>query len=185
MLPGPYYYLMSYLPTLVFEGAPPLARERFLSICAQHIGKSHFAALSSVSLSSVSIFNEPRDNVSPSALRQWCEWDGGLRNALVGLRAAKLGLDEKTFLRPVEIRPEHEKIAKDAFGAETPLAGEILLARARWAYIEQLEFGRYFSIDNLVLYYLKLLIKERLSAFDAKSGFPRLKEIIEAKMALT
>ncbi len=68
----------------------------------------------------------------------------------------------------------------DVFEEPTPLLMERKLEKKRWDFIEEKEFGRYFDINTLILYFLKLQILERLSLFEKEKGkarFERLSEV--------
>ena len=69
-------------------------------------------------------------------------------------------------------------LAEQAFNADSPLMAEEILNKARWRYLDELEFGHYFDIEILVIFFIKLQILERISSFDAEVGSERLNAIV-------
>ena len=57
-----------------------------------------------------------------------------------------------------------------AFQAESPLDGELVIERERWAVVERLQVGHYFDTEALVAYGLKLRILERTARFEVERG---------------
>ena len=50
---------------------------------------------------------------------------------------------------------------------------------ARWDYLDSLEFGRYFNLESLVLYLLKLKVLERRAGLMADRGRTGLAGVLE------
>ena len=72
------------------------------------------------------------------------------------------------------------EIAREAAAQESPLAAEELLNRARWSFLDDLEVGCFFTIEKLIIYYLRLQILERKSLFNKEAGTERYKSIYQS-----
>jgi hypothetical protein len=73
-----------------------------------------------------------------------------------------------------------QNIARDACTAATPLEAEIMLDRARWEYLENLEAGHYFDLGKLIIYYLQLQLLQRRSRLIKEKGQAAFAEIYSA-----
>ena len=104
------------------------------------------------------------------------EWERCLRNELVKLRAQKKGIDVHSHFRGEESYRGLEDTAREAFQAESPLAAEEILARARWRFIEEIETGHHFDLDRLITYYLKLQLLERKNGMTPDTGKAKFEE---------
>jgi len=165
-----YYFTVASLPLLSYDKFPFIDIQYFLQTCKSHLQKNDFIMLSKVKLDKLSKVKP----CSPTYAR-YQEWEKSLRNALVMLRASKMGVDAKAYL--VEGREIFgvDKIARQAFEEDSPLKAEHILNRGRWIFLEELELGHYFDIEKLVIFYLKLQVLERKAIFD----FDRGKEYFE------
>lgn len=150
-----------------------MGTEEFLSICKAHITEEDFEILK---LSHIYI--NKNQETKCDFLNEWYLWECSLRNELVKLRAANIGESEK-YIVECPIISSQVGIAAEAVEQESPLIGEDILNKARWAAIDELETGHYFDIEKLISYYLKLQILERKGKFDQEIGFTKYKEIYE------
>ena len=129
-------------------------------------------------LESVTLFDAEEKDVLPDTIRRFFRWDRGIRNVLVRLRAKSLGLEPDEFIRDGIVDHSQELLAEEAFNADSPLMAEEILNKARWRCLDELEFGHYFDIERLVVFFIKLQILERTSSFDAEVGMERLNAIV-------
>jgi hypothetical protein len=123
----------------------------------------------------------PFEDAKPASAiqRSWWEWEAGLRNQLVRLRARQKNLEPEPYLRAVSSPEGLYELAREAFDEQTPIASEEILAKARWNRLEQLELGHYFDTERLILYALKLQLLGWMALFDREEGagvFGRLRE---------
>lgn len=109
----------------------------------------------------------------------------GVRNALVRLRAVRLGLEPDEFVRGDIFDHSQTLLAEEAFNANSPLMAEEILNKARWRYLDELEFGHYFDIERLVIFFIKLQILERISLFDTEKGRDALDAVVSKGAAGT
>lgn len=168
-----YYYTLNSLPSLVFGAPPPICSKDFLDMSQTELVAKDFHILESSLIFQVDLEKAPL-----GVLERWYDWETGIRNKLVSLRAAKLGLDPKEYTRSRGSDPSSFSLAEDAFQTEPPYASEEKLDRARWMFLEELESTHYFDIEKLIIYFLKLQILERRSFFDKKKGAERLVEVV-------
>ncbi len=168
-----YYYVITSLPYLSLSEELPIRKDDFLANCQKYIKKTDFDILESISL-----FDAEKDEVSLDVIRRFFKWETGLRNSLVRLRAESLGLEPDEFIRDEIVDHFQALLAEEAFNADSPLMAEEILNKARWRYLDELEFEHYFDIERLVIFFIKLQILERTSSFDAEEGRERLNAIV-------
>jgi hypothetical protein len=177
-----YYFTVSSLPYLRFEDPPPLSLDAFHTVCVQWLKPTDYRLVSNASLADLS-------DTHPTCpvLERWREWEISLRDELVKLRAARLGVDPFRYLVPSSFVIGSAELAQEASGMVNPLEAEGLLNRARWRILEELEVGHYFDVERLVVYSLKLQLLERKALYERERGrekfegiFEKLKEQIKA-----
>ena len=175
-----YYYVITSLPSLSLSEELPVRKDDFLANCEKYLKKTDFNILESISL-----FDVEKDEASFDIVRRFFGWERGVRNALVRLRAEKLGLKPDEFVRGEIVDHSQTLLAEEAFYTDSPLMAEEILNRARWRYLDELEFGHYFDIERLVVFFIKLQILERISSFDAEEGRERLNAVVSQGAADT
>lgn len=178
-----YFYLVATLPYISYdaESFPPL--ESFLVACREQMTESDYRKLTSCSL-------EPhplRDNGDSSgACEEFSKFERGLRNALVKLRAARLGLDPVDFIatdaggNDYTDQTTPADAAHQAFTSESPAVAEEILDRARWTRLDELSLEHYFDLDYLSIYYLKLQVLERKSRRTREAGTTAFNQAYES-----
>ncbi|MFP4430406.1 MAG: DUF2764 family protein [Spirochaetota bacterium] len=166
-----YYYAVSTLPMLFFEGDPAQSEEFFLDFCRDQLTTSDFAALETTRL-----LMDESVAASTTLGREWFVHELGLRNTLVSLRASGLGWDEEEYLqrdsagRTWTDLPRVEEVVRAAVAAGDPLKSELALDRYRWELLDELEVGHYFDLTKLQIYYLKLQLLRRKALFGSEVG---------------
>jgi hypothetical protein len=96
-----------------------------------------------------------------------------------------LGLEPDEFVRGEIVDHSQTLLAEKAYNADSPLVAEGILNKARWRYLDELEFGHYFDIERLVIFFIKLQILERISSFDAEEGRESLNAVVSQVAADT
>lgn len=94
-------------------------------------------------------------------LRDWARHELTLRNAMVSVRAKRLGLDEADYLVAVELAETDEHmpaLISDWENAPTPLAGHQAMIRARWDWVAEHDHYFTFHNDELAAYALRLML---------------------------
>ena len=169
-----YYYTINSLPHLFFDRPLPITREEVLDRTQSELNAKDLDILRSVRLRQT----EP-ERVPIHVLERWYDWERGLRNRLALLRATKLGVDHKEFIRAGDEDELSVRLADEVFRIESPVDAEYAINKAGWDFLEELEQGRYFDVEKLVLYFLKLQILERISLFNEETGRERLESILD------
>ena len=165
-----YHALKASLPMLLFDEAPPMSSAEFLERCAVWLKPDRMAVLRSLS----EVPRESRKATSRflpadrKAMDIYRDWEIALRNALARLRAVSMGLDPEKYLADSgRYDPEAEAAARAAFNAADPLEKEKALDRARWDFLDGMEWKHAFDFAGLCIYRCKLLILEKWSARQA------------------
>jgi hypothetical protein len=181
-----YYYAVSTLPFLSYEGEPRISSTEFLELCASRLTEEDRQAVRSASLL-------PPDRPAASdfaarneVLRRWYRFERGLRNELARVRA---GSDEDRLAKALRADEEGnsnaqqldvDRVVREVINQDNPLTAEDLLDRARWAYLNELEIGHFFDVGKLIIYYLKLQILERRARFTKERGTEMYEKSYEA-----
>jgi len=106
-------------------------------------------------------------------LEAWVIFEVTLRNALVTARAKRLGLDEKDYVVATDLAGSGEELAalvSEWSAAATPLAGQQVLLRGRWAWLIEHDAWFSFRDDELAAYAARLMLLrqwERIAASEA------------------
>lgn len=167
-----YYYTVSSLPLLAYDTERFMSEEEFLDCCEATITPQDYQLLKNVSL-----VPSNREEFLHPVLEKWSSWERSLRNDLVKMRAGRKGVDGDKYVAPGTIETGLHNIARDAFGAATPLEAEISMDRARWEYLENLEAGHYFDFGKLIIYFLQLQLLQRRSKLVKEKGRVAFEEI--------
>jgi len=171
-----YYYTVSALPLLFYE--TEIQEDSvglFIDFCSDWLTPADLRLLHQANYTTFreSSFDHP-------LLQKWQEWERGLRNALVELRASKKGEEPYRYSVDGEKVLGMDEISREAFTSESALAGEDLLNRARWDFLDELETGHHFDIEKLLVHYLKLQILERKGKFREEAGREKYSALFSA-----
>ena len=179
MKPG-FYYLFASLPELSFDRPTPITMKDFLALCSEHL-----PAASCRLLAETDLF---QSHASPTRLRVlnvWFEQEHALRNELARLRAQRLGWDVTPHLRSAVRDGDLAAVAARILENESPRSAEDELDRARWTFLDGLEFGHYFDLESLALYWLKLRLLERRAVFNKERGREGLRAFVSLPNEMT
>lgn len=171
---GYYYFIISSLPHLSYGMSDFPSLEDFLGICRENIAKKDFEVLVSAN-----IFKIEYDDFSNEVLKKWYSWESNFRNQLAFLRAVKKQEDPGTYIHISLDELEVGIISNEAFKEESPLIAEDIINRARWSFLEDMEFSHYFDFEKLIIYYLKLQVLSRIKTFDKDKGTEKLSRMIK------
>ena len=178
-MPEQYFYLVSTLPLLTLEEKPPLLREQFLEGCAGLLKQADYRVLASTRLTPHPFDpSSSWDAEPPHELQQrWYNFEVGLRNLLVQLRAADLEWNTLLYLR---LNVELDSLiiieaVREAFDLEMPLKLELRLIELRWLFLDELTAGHRFDLTYLILYCLRLELLERWAQIETLLGAERFK----------
>ena len=171
---GNYYYTVSSLPYLDFDAGLVITMHEFIDICHSTLTEDDFKTVESVSLSELDGMN-----ISVPLIDRWISWESSLRNELVRLRSAALGIEPEGYIKDAEINTEAPGIARTAFKLESALAAEEIINKARWSFLDEVEVGHYFDLGKIIVYSLRLQILERKKMFTVENGDKNFQIIYE------
>lgn len=172
---GTYYYAAAALPMLFLSEKPQIESGDFLEFCREQMSEKDFEILESSHLD-VSVERSAEGKMN-DILRSWYRWERSLRNELAKSRASGLGKDAAEYLREGEEIIGMEETVKQAASADTPLETERRLYEARWNYLDDLGTNIFFTLESLIVYYLKLQLLEKLNLFEKERGEEKFNEI--------
>ena len=174
-MPTYYPYLLSSLPMLNFNARPPFKIERFLGMCKDLIPDRD---LEVIDLCFKPFLLEERPGYE--TLKQWIEFEKGLRNELVKIRASRKKTDPQIYLRKDgQADPSVYHIAMNSHRILSLIESEKFLDLARWQKLDELLCGHYFDIDALIVYALKLAILWRWETINKADKQKELEEALK------
>lgn len=179
MKPG-FYYLVASLPELSFDPPTPITTKDFLELCSEHL-----PAASCRLLAETDLFQSVARPTRLRVLNVWFEREHMLRNELARSRAQRLGWDVMPHVRSAGRDDDLAAVAARILQNDSPRAAEDELDRARWRFLDGLEFGHYFDLELLALYWLKLRLLERRAVFNKDSGRERLRAFVSLPHEMT
>ena len=170
-----YFALKASLPMLLFDAAPPMSSEEFLSRCEAFLAPDRMKFLRELTLSPRELPDFEKDfkrAAIPSkkdirtddtrVMQLYSRWEICLRNTLARLRAAKLGQDpEANVVKYAAFDSAADTAARNAFSLTDPMEKELTLDRARWDFLDGLDWSHAFNFEALCIYRCKLMILEK------------------------
>lgn len=157
-----HYYLISSLPMLSLDKGLPFSYAEFMKICKDHLSKAEYAELESAVLESSG------DPKSP-LMKKWKAYLEKVGDALKAQRTKKLGWNGGDIVQAGNDPVLFERIQR-AVEIMNPLEGEKEILAIYFDFLQSNSSLSPFSMDNLLLYALKLQILERLCSFDQEKG---------------
>ena len=181
-----YYYFVPQLSSLVYGQPPPMSSQAFKEKAATMLDEKDSGLLDMLGLDPPAP-EAVRDGDSPGAksagcdfIDGWREWEKALRLNLARLRAAGMGREDESLPEaPVPPSSAAEAAAR-ALDAETPLDGEVIIDKARWKAVEELQGSELFHRRTVFAYLMKLIILERQALFQAETGFSEYKSLYDS-----
>ncbi len=163
-----YWYFASTLVSFPFGAPPPISVEEFDLLCSRLVEKSDLELIRHVEEVRTGEYSA---SIEKSAfLKAYFEWERGVRNALVMLRARANKWDAEQWTRPGSIGADALQTAQAVHGAPDPLQAEVIFEHERWTVIERLSSLSSFELDSILAYKMKLLIATRSASFDKERG---------------
>ena len=103
-------------------------------------------------------------------LKSWIGYEVGLRNALITARARKLSLDPEEYYVARELAGDQDftSLVNEWSGAENPMAGMMVLDKARWDWLSENDSWFQFTYDELVVYAARLILLKRWERLGGK-----------------
>lgn len=171
-----YIYFVASLPSVWMDKASPISYKDFMKIAKEQLSERDYTELQKAT------FKHTKDDSNNHIIRDWDHFNYTLKSFLTEGRAKKLGIeDEKykaTVLRDENLIKEVEKI----LALSDPLKAEEALLSLYFDFISSHPVSSPFSLDALIIYALKLQIKERKEAFTREKGreeFEKLYSTVE------
>jgi hypothetical protein len=163
-----YYYFLAQLPSLAYGQQPPMTSGQFRALCAENLDKEDLNLLPRCTLS----FSGEKEPALKSGgfIDDWTRWNRTLTLHLARYRAQALKREVSLPEAPA-VPVSAEGAAKNAVTQESPLEAELILDKARWDELSELEGIEPFSVNKIFAYLLKLELMERRRAFNAEKGF--------------
>jgi hypothetical protein len=125
-----------------------------------------------------SSYAEPINLCGCEFIDRYREWERCLRLNAARQRAAKTKRENAAPIEPPFFPNDAAAAAlKAVTSCDSPLEAEDLIDKARWNAIDLLAGNYYFDRNTVFAYYLKLVLLERKTSFNAKEGFSEYKSL--------
>ena len=174
-----YFYLGASLPSVKRDEVPLLSVEAFLELCVKWVSPAKLRLLSELGLV------PPSEGAIPeicASAREYLNWERAMRVRFARQRATRLGrqdLPAEDSLSGAYFT-DLERLVQEAYLAPNPLERERLLDAARWRKLEDLELGHIFDFDNLCIYKLKLMLREKWGVRQLQKGSADLDSAVDS-----
>ncbi len=172
-----YYYFVSSLPSVWMDKDSPITYSEFLECAKTHLSKSDYKDLLKATFA-----HDQSDSGKNHIVKEWDDFIFKLNELLTQERAKKLGLLDPSYKARCTQDMALEESVRRIVGEENALKAEKMILSLYFDFLDQHQLSSPFSTDALIIYGLKLQIKERASAFDREKGkaeFERLFSNIE------
>jgi hypothetical protein len=167
-----YYYLTASLPALTLGDPPPFSSEDFLFHCQGALSEADWNELRCV-------VENRLDEAQASFTRQWYDLDTQMRNTVARIRANRIGVDVRPYLRPhggYSMAAEHE--VSDAMSRSHLLERVTALDRSRWNALDDLVGENQFGFPAVLAFAVKLRLMERWARLSEDVGRERIETFI-------
>ncbi len=162
-----YYYFLASLPLLFFDGKMPMTIEAFHEDCRRLLAEKDHALMRRLRVSDENDLSGTGNRV----LDAWLFFDRGFRNELAWHRADHLNKDPLKYLRGGRtLMPSYVDDIQRALKIDDLLRAEEILSKARWQFLDELGMGRYYDIESVFIYYLKLEILRGRQEYGSPEG---------------
>ena len=173
-----YIYFAASLPSVWMDKPSPMKYEEFLEKAKEQLSEKDFAELEKAS------FAHREGKVTNKIVKDWDNFNFTFSEMLVSQRAIKNGKGEDPEYKPRVPRDENlEKKANEILSISNPLEAEKAILGEYFDFLSSHPVSSPFSLDALIIYGLKLQIKERVAAFSEEKGreeFDRLYRDIQS-----
>lgn len=158
-----YYYLLSSLPYLTETSDYFPSMEEFLSACSQQMSLKDFETVSSARIEKYEELAE-----TGGVLADWAKLEMALRNEIARERTRKTQLNYDPYA--AEGASWYRERIAQAFQAPSPLTTEQMMLAIRFELFSELEAGKFFTLDNVILYFIKLQLLQRMKQMNRSRG---------------
>ena len=113
-----------------------------------------------------------------AVLAEWRAFDGGLRGEIGRLRATTLKVEVDIYWPKLESFIYIEELRR-IFQQTNPMTRELHIYDLRWDFLDELAATRTDELQQAIIYYLKLLLLERLAAMTPAVADKKLASIYD------
>ena len=166
------YYLVASLPSIALGDDPPWTPEEFLFHSQGALTEEERAELA------VIVEDRPQEGVSEFAA-WWAALDTQIRNTIARLRASRLNVDARPYLRlhsGFDVCVDHA--VTDAMNHDQPMEREMALDRCRWEALNRRVLGDAFGLETVLAFALRLRMMNRWAPLTDKAGQERIEDFI-------
>ncbi|BCR20707.1 DUF2764 family protein [Borrelia miyamotoi] len=160
---SPYYYVMSSLPYLDLKIGKVLSVENFFDRVELVLSKKDFLFLKNLSESRFTRGNS-------KVIDQFLEFEEIIKYTLAYIRSDKLKRSRDVYLESAYFSNYYLGILKSLCLNKNPFEVELGLDMLKWQFLTCLEVGNEFNFEQLVIYFLKLVLVSRRSLFIKEIG---------------
>lgn len=172
-----YYYFVSSLPSVWMDKDAPISYSEFLAKAKEQMSASDYADLIKAT------FNPTGEEKSKNkTVSDWEDFIFKLNELLTEARAKKLDISDPVYKARCEKDNALLEKVKRIVDEDNALKAEQMILALYFDFLDHHQVSSPFSTDALMLYGLKLQIKERAKSFDQEKGrieFDRLFSDIE------
>jgi len=169
-------YLISSLPSLDLNSAPPIGIAEFQQRCAEWLSAKECAAIAALL---------EDQEIDHPFVRAWRDKESIMRNAIVHIRARAAGKDPSLYLRYAHgCDKKIESDVEDAVEHHDPLQMEREIDAIRWETVEELQGSDPLSINTLYAYAVKLGLVTRWSKLNKEEGWEAFDKLTEVPIEL-
>ena len=172
-----YYYFVSSLPSIWMDRDAPITYKDFLDSAKTQLSKSDYNDLLKASFS-----HDSKESGKNRIVKEWDDFIFKLNELLTEARAKKLGLSDPSYKAQSDQDSVLEEKVKRIIDEPNALKAEKMILSLYFDFLDNHQLSSPFSTDALMIYGLKLQIKERAKSFDLDKGkteFERLFSDIE------
>ena len=143
----------------------PMSYGEFLEKAREQLSPKDYSELEKAS------FSHKEGKASNRIVRDWDDFNYTFSELMVEERAKKLGKgDSLQYKARSERNQELEKRAREIVSMANPLEAEKSILGEYFSFLSSHPVSSPFSLDALIIYGLKLQIKERVAAFSREKG---------------
>lgn len=172
-----YYYFVSSLPSVWMDKDAPITYKEFMRQAEKQMSKKDFRDLELVSFDS-----KGEGKASSKIVKEWDSFSFSLKELITEERARRLGLENKEYrARCIKEKSLEDKVIRIVNNPD-PLQAEKEILSLYFDFLDKHPVTSPFSTEALMIYALKLQIKEKAKGFDRDKGkaeFDRLFEKIQ------
>lgn len=163
---GQYYYFAASLPSVWMDKEIPISHKEFMSQAKENLSKADYRDLEKATFT-------PSDDkkIKSPVVRAWASFNYKLSEILTEERSKRLGWDkDKKYKAKCPDDPVLREKVKKIVEKEDPLKAERDILSLYFDFLSKYREDSPFSTEALMIYSLKLQIKEREKEFSDERG---------------